>query len=122
MNIKWNSRKVVFGLLLILVGVGIEMLGPRGLTEVTAAFLVAIGASYFAGNVGDKIAASKGSGAEPSVAPVQEGVDALNQKLDAIAVNSQAEREGYMTALSGILSKQDEVQKKVDFIIKKAGL
>lgn len=123
-RIKWNSRKIVFGLLLLLVGVAVEMVGPRGLTETTSMFLIAIGAAYFAGNVGDKMAArgQAQAASNESSSEVAEGVEALNQKLDAIAEASQGERETYLKILKGVLDKQDGAAKKIDYIITKAGL
>lgn len=85
MKPKWNSRKVVFGLLMTAVGVGIELSSPRGLTETMAMFLGAIGAAYFAGNVAEHAVNGKAEAAKPSpsvdLAPLLEAVTQTNEGL-----------------------------------------
>lgn len=48
---KLGGRKTVIGMMLTLVAVGLDVLGPHGLTEVMSTFLLSIGIGYFGANV-----------------------------------------------------------------------
>jgi len=115
MKIKWSSRKVIFGLLLIAVGVSLELLSPRGLTEVAAAFLAAIGATYFAGNVGEHYMEAKKAPAASASSTVQVDNSALEAQLMAIVAAGDEAKKQYLQYLDGILKTQN-------YIIKAAGL
>jgi len=103
-KIKWNSRKVMFGLLLISVGVGMELLSPRGLTETMAMFLGAIGAAYFAGNVAAKVAEGRTAPHEEQDANTVDLGVSINASLrdlsEQMAADSASLKEGLTTLIN----------------------
>lgn len=115
MKPKWNSRKVIFGLLLLAVGVAIELLSPRGLTETMAMFLGAIGAAYFAGNVAEhavegKKEAFKPSAPELDLAPIvaaitqtNEGLSEMYQRLSESHEQNKLENAEIKSAISAVM-------------------
>jgi len=77
---KLGGRKVVFGVLLIIVGVAIELLSTRGLTDTMSMFLVIIGGAYFLSN-----ALVHGAKAKATTGPSIESIEDLETKLAFIS-------------------------------------
>lgn len=104
---KWQSRKLVLGFVLIAVGVALELLSPRGLTEIMAAFLGAVGAAYFAGNIAEhKATASKEANTAIDIEAIANSLsDALGSFRNEMAEQGQvlaqqnAEMQEKMTTL-----------------------
>lgn len=126
---KWKSRKVIFGLLLLLTGIAVELISPRGLTQTMAAYLGALGAVYFAGNVGEHFA-NKGAAVD-----VAEGDDAavilteltsriveLDTGFKDRAQNADKTISGVTELLTNIGKLVISIKKQNEYIISKAGL
>jgi len=73
-----GGRKVVLGLLILLVGVGVEIFGPKGLTENVLYLLIAVSSSYFLANVGVKFAGNN----VDDLDIFEEGINLLNVKFE----------------------------------------
>lgn len=105
---KWKSRKLIAGALLLAVGVGVELLGPRGLTETLAGFLVLLGGTYFAGNVGEHLA-TKPSGASGTN---DAKLDTVIKMVGDAQVGGVQSYDAILKALQGILNTQQHIIKK----------
>ena len=124
MKSKWNSRKVIFGLLILTVGILIELLSPRGLTDVFATILGSVGLIYFIGNIGEHVANGKYKQREaaPTIdtSALSKQLEELDQKLMQIGVHSVDEGAKYAKAIKGINTDLANLHKKSDFLIIKA--
>lgn len=83
-----GGRKVAIGIGLVAVGVAVEFLGPRGLTETMSYFLMGMGLGYFAANVG-----SKASEAVKSVASARKAQPAKQDRVDLTPVMAMLEEQ-----------------------------
>ena len=87
-----------------------------------AGFLAVVGATYFAGNVGEHYMNSKKKEGADSVPAdsmhdglIAEAIAELNTRVESMAASGDAAKEKYLKYLDGILKTQN-------FIIKAAGL
>lgn len=123
---KWKSRKVIFGLLLLLTGIAVELISPRGLTQVMAAYLGALGAVYFAGNVGEHFAKNaEASDVEASAVILTEltsRVVELDTGFKERAKNADETIKSVTELLTNIGKLVIGIKKQNEYIISKAGL
>ena len=109
---KWGSRKLLLGLVLIAIGVAIELLSVRGLTETMAMFLGAIGATYFVGNVAEKVAENREGGVveaaapEMDLAPISARIESLEQAIvgasATISENDAQAKQSLLTLVNSV--------------------
>ncbi len=107
---KLGGRKVIFGLLLLAVGVALDMLAPKGLSVNMVQLMSFIGVGFFLGNgvehMANAVKKKKPSGGDSSGASKE-----ILQKIDQIQLAQQ------------VLNEQIEVnQKQATYIIQAAGL
>lgn len=93
---------------MVATGIVVELVSPRGLTEVVAAYLFGIAATYFAGNVVAKKYQGGGLTAEapqqPQIdwAPAVQSLNAIETALNQIDVNSSQRHAVTQESLMGL--------------------
>lgn len=108
------------------IGVVLELVSPRGLTETMAAYLAVMGSAYFASNVGATVAASKLAAVTPQEAAVspeyQTTVDAIANALAEFKEEFQKRIDEGKQQSTIYMQALQEIQKAQIYIIKAAGL
>ena len=77
---KLGGRKVLFGFILITIGVVIEVTQTNGLSTNLMNFLIAIGVGFFLGNGAEHIA-NKGKTATNNIAHLQKQLDTVSGQI-----------------------------------------
>lgn len=111
-----GGRKVAIGVLMIAVGVAVEFLGPRGLTDQVSTFLGMIAVGYFGANVIAKGAhAFEAAKVVPKQAEKYGDVEALTKTVKALesrltkalelVEQDRENAEALVTSLNGVANQ-----------------
>lgn len=118
-----GGRKVIFGLLIIAVGVTVHMLAPKGLTDQMVELLTFIGVGFFLGNgVENTAKAIQKKKASPASAELislmGEKVQAVGQALSAVELQVATVKEQNALLGQQNAATQEAVSKILDIAVK----